>query len=345
MNRTYTYRICGLRVRSDAPFSLPASPLAGGGRPDIEISVRPGRAGLARLYAERALRGHIKNGAGHPSIAVYDVPGGLLLDCHNTNRRVEFFVKADGSRIDCYPHEGSGREEIEVWLFGLVLSFLLQGRGIYALHAAAVERGGMALAFLGHNGRGKTTLALFFSRGGHALLADDVLPIARRKGRFFVLPASPTMNLWPQTLGELAGPDASASDGAKRRYAARDLGVRFRRTETPLGRLYLLAPLPPDACSGVEISPVPPARALVELLAHTRANSMIPASGQKELLNLYADLVSQVPVRKLAYPSGFQHLPAVYEAVVAESGREANSSPIQRGAHDPWSGAERSSPG
>lgn len=305
-------------MRSNTPFSLSAAKAHGERAPDIEITLRPRGEGTSALYRERVLRGHIRNGAGQPSIAVYQVRGGVLLDCHNTDRRVEFVVGDDGSWIECYPHEGAAREDIELWLFGLVLSFILQGRGIYTLHASAVTCQGSAVAFLGSNGWGKSTLAFFFLRQGHELLTDDVLPIVRKGERFFAVPAAPTMNLWPQTVSELARGQGTAGNSAKRRYSAKDLRVRLCKKEVPVGRLYLLCPAP-DEREKIQITSLPPARALLELLAYTRANSMIDPVGQKELLKLYAGLVARV--RLLTYPRGFAHLPEVYAAVVAESAR------------------------
>ena len=58
------------------------------------------------------------------------------------------------------------RQDIECWLFGLVLAFVLQKRGVFSLHGAAVQCFDWAVGFLGSNGFGKSTLAFLFPAAG-----------------------------------------------------------------------------------------------------------------------------------------------------------------------------------
>ena len=228
----------------------------------------------------------------------------------------------DGSWIDCYPQPEASKEDIELWLFGLVLSFLLQGRGIFSIHASAVNCHERAIAFVANNGFGKTTMASFFLQRGHSLITDDVLPIIEKEGILFAMPVFPAMNLWPQTLAQFGEQSGNfflkEKNKAKRRYSLEALKVLFCNSEKPLGRIYFLNPSKKDTLDQVRITPVPQAKALLELLAYTRANSMIALPDQKHLLNTYAQLVSQVPVRYLEYPVGFEVLPEVYEAVLQD---------------------------
>jgi hypothetical protein len=267
-----------------------------------------------QLYPERVFLGQIKNGAGYPSIAVYRIEPGYLLDCHNTVHRVEFVIDRDTRWIHCNAHNGAGQEDIELWLFGLVMSFVLQSRGIFTLHGAAVNYGGKAIAFLGSNGYGKSTLALYLAKNGHPVITDDVLPIIETPSSLVAHPGWPSMNLWSQTL-DYFEPKGSAVVKGKRRYGIDLLNVSHCRTGVPLHRVYLLQPKNPDGEAVVQIASVIGAQAVVDLLSYTRANTMIEIAAQKKLLATYSRLISQASVRRLTVTRGLQYLPDVYRAI------------------------------
>lgn len=271
------------------------------------------------LLPNKIKLGNIKNGAGQPSITVYRADHLYLLDCHNTQHRIQFVMSRDEGWIDCYRQNGTTKAELEVWLFGLVLAFLLQDRGVFSLHAAAVACRGRALAFIGHNGYGKSTLASFFLQKGHSLITDDILPLVEKDNSLIAMPVCPAMNLWSQTLAQLKKPRPIApndqSNISKRRYSLKNLKLQFAKSEAPLGAIYFLRPTI-EAGHPVRITPIPKARSLIELLSNTRANSMIEGSKQKQLLKTYADLVSRIPVCQLEYTRGFDLLPKLYDEII-----------------------------
>jgi hypothetical protein len=68
---------------------------------------------------------------------------------------------------------------------------------------------------------------------------------------------------------------------------------------------------------GIGIAPVPPREAVLALVRHSFLPRLVAAMGwQERRLDLLARLVSRVPVRRLIYPSGHEHLPAVARAVL-----------------------------
>jgi len=315
----YRYAIAGLRFNSNIPFSLTEVRDIGDRAPDVNFALKASRLVPEAMFPDGVRIGDIRNGAGHPSIAVWRVGAGYLLDCHNSRKRIRFVMPRDGRWIDCYTEAGSRTEDIELWLFGLVLAFILQARGMFTLHAAAVNCHGRAVAFLGINGHGKTTLAFFFLRKNHSLITDDVLPLVQRDAEFLALPASPTMNLWSNTLSALVSVNGSSTGEAtleKRRHSLDELNLPFCPSPVRLTHIYLLKRMSKEAADGVHIVPVSRANALIELLGYTRANSMIEPKRQKTLLMTYGQLISQVSVRLLSYPAGFEFLPAVYDKVL-----------------------------
>ena len=309
---SYRYHVCGLRIVSDTRFSLRQARFIGA--PDIAVNLKIGGQSALKIHAQHEEIGQIRNGAGYPSITVYRIEEGLILECHNTLRRVEFYISADRRRIDCFPHVDATIEDVELWLFGLVMSFVLQSRGIFTVHASAVSYNGKAVAFLGSNGYGKTTLAYYFAKQGHRLITDDVLPIITKAKQLLVHPGAPSMNLWSQTLANLKSAQEASGIG-KHRYGIDLLNVKFCDEAIPLHKLYFIQPTMPNNDSVVEIETMAGARCLIELLCYTRASTMIGLEEQKKLLETYGSLLSQTSARKLTYKRGFDCLPDVYSSI------------------------------
>ena len=154
-------------------------------------------------------------------------------------------------------------------------------------------------------------------------MTDDVLALVEKEARFKVLPACPSMNLWPNTLTELGDEDldipSQEARKMKARLSLRDSESAFCSSEVPLERLYLLNPMKAGSVDErVQISGIPPSSAVLELFRHTRAGSILGVGDQKKLLQTFARLVSVVPVCKLTYPAGFEKFSAIYDAVLQD---------------------------
>jgi hypothetical protein len=66
-------------------------------------------------------------------------------------------------------------------LFHLTLIELLKRKGLYTIHAAALEKEGCGLLILGESRRGKTTCCISLLRAGYQCLSDDY-PLLRENG-------------------------------------------------------------------------------------------------------------------------------------------------------------------
>jgi hypothetical protein len=322
MRNSYHYHVCGLRLLSDTRFPFPETWSDDDRQADLEFSLGATGAKTEDLFPVRKSHGVIRNGAGWPSITVFKMDQGYLLTCSNEASRVDFVLSSDCRRIDCYPLTSESRRNVEMWLFGLVLAFVLQMRGVFSLHASAVVVDGGAISFLGKNGYGKSTLAYFFLQKGHPVITDDLLAFDRKGGAFHALPACPSMNLWDTTLSQLGGDGGNSGHETirtvKGRHSLASLDGVFCDSDIPLKCIYLLSPHRDKGDSAVRILPVARSKAFFELIGFTRANTMIELGGQKELFLTYASLVSEVPVRRLEYPSGFDFLPTIYDAVLRD---------------------------
>jgi hypothetical protein len=213
---------------------------------------------------------------------------------------------------------------ISIPLLGPVLSYWLERRGLPTLHASAVAVNGRAAVFLSASGGGKTGLAAAMMRGvnsGHPLLTDDILPLEERDGAILGRPGYPQMRMWPDEaehfLGGTGGLELVHPALTKRRVPVGVGGFGgFHDSALPLACLYVPERRPEGP---VEIRTIPPRDALIELVRHSFSPHLVEAAGlQPARLDLFARLVRRVPVRRLLYPSGFDHLPRVVEAVLRD---------------------------
>lgn len=71
---------------------------------------------------------------------------------------------------------------------------------------SAVElSNGCAVAFTGHSGQGKSTLATAFFSAGHRLVTDDCHLLEKRAGALYAMSPYPSLRLWPDSARALAG--------------------------------------------------------------------------------------------------------------------------------------------
>jgi hypothetical protein len=225
-------------------------------------------------------------------------------------RGVASVTVRDGSRIVVDPVPGADERVLRRFVLGPGLATVLRQRGVPTLHASAVDLGRLAVAFLGHAGSGKSTIAAALHARGHPLVADDVVVLSETKDGYAALPAVPRVKLWPESAATLGIP----SDTMTR--LAPDLEKRAWQTEAfasepvPLGAIYVLAEGP-----DVAIGEMPPADAVVELVRHTPGAESLHAFAGPEGLRQSADVVRSVRIRQLRRPWRLDALAAVADAV------------------------------
>lgn len=209
---------------------------------------------------------------------------------------------------------------IETHLLGPVLSYWLERQGIVTLHGSAVALEQGAVGFLSRRGGGKSGMAAAFLQSGGGLLSDDLLAVTERPGGFLVQPGYPQMRMWPDEsihfLGGCEHLPRAHPDRSKRRVPVGFGGFgTFYGTPLPLACLYLLE-RQEEGDAPIRICTASPRDALIELLRQSFLPLLIEAAGfQPARLDLLSRLVLSVPVKRLQYPSGFEHLPRVAEAV------------------------------
>jgi hypothetical protein len=123
------------------------------------------------------------------------------------------------------------------------------------------------------------------------------------------------MRMWPDQAGHFAPDRASLTPVhpyiEKKRVPVGNGGVgAFCEELCPVRGLYL--PERRDDVDVVDIRPVPPGEAVIELVRGSFVAPLIEEAGwQARRLPLLARIAERVPVRRLIYPNGTEHLSGV----------------------------------
>jgi len=124
--------------------------------------------------------------------------GRLIADFHSVGVLV---IDGEQGRADGYLIKpASMHANLIEYLFHTALTQLLRRRGLYMIHAAALEKHGRGIVIPGMSGRGKTTSFISLLRSGYRYLSDDH-PLIRDAGTHVeVLPFPNRVNVTESTI-------------------------------------------------------------------------------------------------------------------------------------------------
>lgn len=235
---------------------------------------------------------------------------------------IDYYLWPD--RIDCHSRQSFPNPVIEDYLFGPVMALWLESHGTPVLHASAISIDSQAVAFLANSRCGKSTLAAAFLQAGQTLLTDDILPLAEQQQRFWGHSGLPQINLWPDQANYFTSdlPDlASTVPESSKKHVP--IGVNgfgaFCSRSQPLGCVYLPRRQPAKDGLKVEITPLGPAEAVFALARFSfMANAVQSFGWQERRLDFFVRLVQQVPVRRICYPDGFEHVDRVTDSILED---------------------------
>ncbi|AGY59071.1 HPr kinase [Gloeobacter kilaueensis] len=219
---------------------------------------------------------------------------------------VGVWIDEDGQRVEILlvnPEAGQCESSLLNFMTASVLGTCLLLQGRVAVHANAVAFKEGAMAFVGHAGRGKSTLSAYCLSQGAALVSDDVLSVDRQMQ---AIPGYARLKLFAHTAESL-GLVAGTTDYKLHLHPTR-LGGQVQNQPVPLKAIYLLEQSDGDR---IESRTVPPAQAVFELIAHSYYARYFAVT-HPGLLAAYAELVARVPVEQLFYPRQFARLPDVF---------------------------------
>ena len=319
-SKTRLYRLYGLVLQCRLDLPCPrARPRA---RPDVRL-----RPGSAARFARARADAHLRARSWFQSRRLAD--GTIYL---RWTRIFEFLVSADGRRILYRRLEHASRESFSVYLLGQVLSFTLLARGSDPLHGTIVAVDGMAVAFMGDCGYGKSTLAAALLARGYRVITDDLAALEMRKGRWVVHPGIPRIKLFPSVARKLLGPNPDGADmihGISKQVLPLGPSQSVRRV-LPLEAIYVLSdPAParsPRGAERVTIERLSGPKAFLEVI-RAAFNLIVLERGRYANQFAFATrLIARVPLRRLTYPRAFSVLPAVCDTLLADLA--AHKSPV-----------------
>jgi hypothetical protein len=236
--------------------------------------------------------------------------------------RFEFLVSADGREVIGRPLDREPGEAFHTYLLGQALSFALIKQGFDPLHATAVTIDGVAIAFLGESGYGKSGLAGAFLKAGHRLLTDDLLVLETGPDGFVAQPGPPRIKLFPRMARHSFGAAGRGTRIAKTTpKLVIPLGDRHApRTAAPVKALYAL--VAPGRLDGrVVIRRLSKRQACFSLLRNAFNTALTDPERLGRQFEFASSVAAAVPIKLLAYPRTLAALPAVREAILADLAR------------------------
>ena len=292
--------IHGLTIASDThlPGASPAREGATRG-PDVVLHVLDERLEAPPASATLRFRSPGAGSSADATLLVHVLDDGRTAFRYSDGTAFDIALRDGIVSIHSVIGAGQTLEDMAVYLYGPVLGFVLRSLGRLALHAGCVAIDGGAVAFVGASGAGKSTTVAALALRGASLLADDLVALELHNSRWLAHPAFDHVRVWstsePLLYGRAGVLERITPGWDKLRVP---LTTNFALTPVPLRALYLLE-WDEDAVR-TRISPVDGPTAVIALASDSYSNYLLdPAQKAAELAQL-GDLVSRVPVRRLA---------------------------------------------
>jgi hypothetical protein len=313
-----TYTLYGLTLSSNVSFTTPL--LTAAGLPDVTFTYAADPPCIVDWQTLTSVYATARPDNGQPFCTCY-----RLDSC-------EVLRFADGTdfylwprHIICHLLDPTQRSQAELHLLGTVLAYWNERRGVAMLHASAIVTLAGAVAFVAISQGGKSALAAALMVAGYSLLSDDMLPVAADGERFLAYPGYPQMRMWPEQAQHFVGNYQTLElvhpNFTKYRVPIGPAGWgMFCPLPQPLSALYLLdRRSPTEDTTNIKIAAVSSAQALFALVGHSFAARLINGvAHQRQRIACLTSLVRHIPVRCLSYPSGYEHLPFVRQAIFAD---------------------------
>jgi len=324
--------VFGLRLRLDRPIpGLPALDPS----PVTDVSVWLGRMPpwlpqVPETTCQPWYVNPFRDGDGVSFLRVWKLPGETYYLLRISDG-VQFVVDRLGAEIWCSWPRTLTVEDAASHLLGIIMGFVLRLRGALCLHASAIAVEGRAIAFLGPECAGKSTLAAALAGRGHPVVTDDLAALSERDGTAIMQPGFPWLRLRPPspeglrtatgTLPRLT----STWDGLYLDLDLTQKGYQFQDQPLPLVAIYLLAGRRDEPAARL-IEPVVGGEALVALLANTWATRMLDSEMRAREFVQLGRLSARVPLRRVHPHADPRYLSRLCDVILNDYQRVLSSS-------------------
>ncbi len=227
-----------------------------------------------------------------------------------------FDISADGTHIDWAQPADPDLTSVRKDVLGRVLAICLHQQGVVALHGSAVQVSDVAIAFLAPKFHGKSTTAATLVESGAKLLADDIVAVSTGN-RPVVLPSVPFVQLWKDSAARVATGSVSVQGNETGRKLQRRWGGSQQNADAaaPLDAVYLLAPVLPDAATGIRRIRLSGVEGALALLGQAKVANLLGVERRADLLQATSELADRIPVYRLEVPRDFERLPELTAAL------------------------------
>jgi hypothetical protein len=307
----YRYFVYGITLHSEILLALPEQ--GHGELGQIELRVAP-----ASFFSEaaRGLSLHPDSESFYQSRFLRD--GSTYVRWEGVG---EFVISPDGRQITGRQCDEAHEESFQVYMLGQALSYALVKQGFEPLHATAIVVNGEAAVLLGNSGFGKSSLAACFLDAGHRLLTDDLLILRPSSNAVIAYPGPPRIKLFPKLARRFRH---EAASGVAMNLESKKLILPLGHTQSALGPVPLkgiYALLPPRSTvrnHAVRISVLPPRESFIALVKNTFNYRIVNPARLERQFEAATQVISVMPVKKVAYPRILARLPAVRDALLAD---------------------------
>lgn len=216
----------------------------------------------------------------------------------------------NGNEITVKPAKDVNEVVFRSFILGTVMASLLYQRGLFVLHASAVNVNDEVIAFLGNKGYGKSSTAMTFYKEGYPIIADDYIAI-KPNSVPLVYPGFPSLRLSYKSRVQ--------GDFSQERVYYKDVEIdkihvpangNFSLSKIPLKKLYVL-----KRGNQLKISEFTPQEALMKLVENTFGISRFRKSDFVDNLKQCSSLLDHIDISLLEVPDSLEELQKVVELI------------------------------
>lgn len=227
-----------------------------------------------------------------------------------------FNISLDLTSVECiYPHEVS-IERAQLDFLGIIISFILAKKRIYALHASAVNYRSKTIGFIGKSGAGKSTLSQYLcSKKDFFFFSDDMFPIKYVDRKNHSIPTYPLMKIKKDEIRKpiSKGSEPVPDDNEKEQVYVGDF-FSYSNSVKNVSAIIVLERIKdhPDR-KKIEFLKINDGNAFKELITNIFGITIYSEDMIKDLMKNLKKIITTIPIYILRYPSGKEYLHEVYE--------------------------------